>query len=156
MRVLRTRYDMIAHLTSNAAKPLITASFASIITHNLPFRAIIVDLSKAQVTPTRKCILKLWSFWCVFVCFHIRFWAVFRQFHPFNLQSGVKSGVSHIGRTAENRRFVPTTIIPQTIVNFNAFRKNIAYRAFLLCTLFCVQTFFSGCSNVVSLSFEKR
>ena len=92
--------------------------------------------NKLWIIPTRKCILKLWSFGCGFVCFYIRFWAVFRQFHPFNLQSGVKSGVSHIGRTAENKRLKPMLIIPQTTVNFNAFCKNIAYRAFLLCTPF--------------------
>ena len=42
------------------------------------------------IIPTRKYIFKLWSSGCVFVSFYIRFWAVFRQFRPFNLQSGVK------------------------------------------------------------------
>ena len=42
MRVLRTRYDMIAVLLQTAAK--VHHNYAErIITHNLPFRAIIVD-----------------------------------------------------------------------------------------------------------------
>ena len=42
MRVLRTRYDMIALLLQTA--PKVHHNYAKrIITHNLPFRAIIVD-----------------------------------------------------------------------------------------------------------------
>ena len=52
------------------------------------FYCVVREIS--WLIPTRKYILKLWSFGCVFVCFHIRFWAVFRKFRPFNLQSGVK------------------------------------------------------------------
>ena len=56
----------------------------------IPPQVDLIALASKCLIPTRKYILRLRSFGCVFVWFYIRFWAVFRQFRQFNLQSGVK------------------------------------------------------------------